>query len=86
MMRIFIVMRILTVRTLGLASRYFFDLNVVVDAPWSRSWCDTLDEASTAFGKTLNVGQYHKQWMEEAGYEDVHERVVKVSISVLASK
>lgn len=51
------------------------------NAPWTRSWCDTLETASTGFGKTLNVGRFHKQWMEEAGFVDVEERVVKVSVA-----
>lgn len=55
-----------------------YDL-LVKNAPWSRSWCDTLETASTAFGKTLNVGRFHRRWMEEAGFVDVEEKVVKVS-------
>jgi len=37
-----------------------------------------LDTASTAFGKTLNVGRFHRQWMEDAGFVDIQEKVVKV--------
>ncbi|TVY35145.1 Secondary metabolism regulator [Lachnellula subtilissima] len=64
-----------------------YDANVYSDedpnfekAPWTRSWCDTLDVSSTAFGKTLNVGRFHKQWMEEAGFVDIEEKVVKCPI------
>ncbi|TVY50320.1 Secondary metabolism regulator LAE1 [Lachnellula cervina] len=64
-----------------------YDANVYSDvdpnfekAPWTRSWCDTLEASSTAFGKTLNVGRFHKQWMEEAGFVDIEEKVVKCPI------
>jgi len=47
-------------------------------APWTKEWVEKLDEASLAFGKRINVARHHKQWMIDAGFEDVQERVVRV--------
>ncbi len=47
-------------------------------APWTKDWCETIDRLSTQFGKRVNVARSQKQWMEAAGFVDVHERVVKV--------
>jgi hypothetical protein len=41
-------------------------------------WVNKLDEASKMFGKQINVGRYHKQWMIDAGFEDVQERIFRV--------
>jgi hypothetical protein len=30
-----------------------------------------LAEASTIFGKNLNVAMFHEQWMEEAGFVNI---------------
>jgi len=64
-----------------------YDANVYSDedpdsknAPWTRSWIEHLEAGSTAFGKPLNVGRFHKQWMEEAGFVDIEEKVVKCPI------
>jgi hypothetical protein len=48
-------------------------------APWNQEWVTKLDEASKAFGKQINVAKRHKQWMIDAGFEDVVEKVVRVS-------
>lgn len=48
-------------------------------APWTREWVEKLDEASTMFGKTINVARKHKQWMIDAGFEDVEEKTIRVS-------
>lgn len=47
-------------------------------APWIKDWCMTLDKATTAFGKQINVAMKQKGWMKEAGFEEIVEKVVKV--------
>ncbi|KAF4445598.1 methyltransferase [Fusarium austroafricanum] len=49
-------------------------------APWTMEWVDKLDTASKMFGKQINVAKYHKQWMIDAGFEDVTERVYRIPI------
>ncbi|KAH6723713.1 S-adenosyl-L-methionine-dependent methyltransferase [Leptodontidium sp. 2 PMI_412] len=49
-------------------------------APWTLEWCETLNRVSTQFGKVLNVGRHHKRWLQEAGFVDVQEKVVKCPI------
>ncbi|CAJ0542855.1 Ff.00g002870.m01.CDS01 [Fusarium sp. VM40] len=49
-------------------------------APWTMEWVNKLDEASKMFGKQINVGRYHKQWMIDAGFEDVQERIFRIPI------
>ena len=51
-------------------------------APWTLEWCETLNRVSTQFGKMLNVGRHHKRWMQEAGFVDVQEKVVKVAFPI----
>jgi hypothetical protein len=41
-------------------------------------------KTSVDFGKPLNVGRFHKGWMEEAGFVDVEEKAVKVCSALLA--
>ena len=53
------------------------DLNLD-KAPWTLSWVTQLSKSSVDIGKPLNVGRFHKGWMEEAGFVDVEEKVVKV--------
>jgi SAM-dependent methyltransferase len=48
-------------------------------APWTMEWVNKLDSASKMFGKQINVAKYHKQWMIDAGFEDVQELVLRVS-------
>lgn len=43
-------------------------------------WLDELNEASERLGKPLRTAHLIKPWMEEAGFVDVEEKVVKVSI------
>lgn len=50
-------------------------------APWTMEWVDKLDGASKAYGKQINVAKNHRQWMIDAGFEDVKERVYRVSCS-----
>ncbi|CZR65212.1 related to methyltransferase [Phialocephala subalpina] len=52
----------------------------MVKAPWTKEWCETVDKATIAFGKQLNVGSKQRGWMEEAGFVDVEEKVVKVPL------
>ncbi|KAH7174850.1 S-adenosyl-L-methionine-dependent methyltransferase [Fusarium flagelliforme] len=49
-------------------------------APWTMEWVAKLDEASKMFGKQINIAKYHKQWMIDAGFEDVQERVHRIPI------
>lgn len=53
-------------------------------AVWTKKWVEKLDEASRMYGKQLNVARHHKQWMIDAGFEDVQEKVIRVRASVLA--
>ncbi|GME44272.1 related to methyltransferase [Neofusicoccum parvum] len=49
-------------------------------ARWTKTWCETMTEISTRFGKPLNVARLQKGWMEEAGFVDVREEIKKVPI------
>jgi hypothetical protein len=53
------------------------DLNLE-KAPWTLGWVTQLSKSSVDFGKPLNVGRFHRGWMEEAGFVDIEEKVVKV--------
>jgi cyclopropane fatty-acyl-phospholipid synthase-like methyltransferase len=56
------------------------DDDTIQRAPWTTEWCERQDVASTRFGKRLDVAHMHKQWLEEAGFEDVREQVFKVRL------
>ncbi|KAF4994238.1 hypothetical protein FDECE_13177 [Fusarium decemcellulare] len=58
----------------------FSDDDSCARAPWTMEWVDKLDGASKMFGKQINVAKYHKQWMIDAGFEDVEERVYRIPI------
>lgn len=47
-------------------------------APWTMEWCRKLLEASQRYGKINNVARFHKQWITDAGFEDVQERNYRV--------
>jgi len=49
-------------------------------APWTVEWCQTMEKLSTDFGKTINVARFQKKWMEDAGFVDVRERIIKVGL------
>ncbi|EGR48929.1 uncharacterized protein TRIREDRAFT_61284, partial [Trichoderma reesei QM6a] len=49
-------------------------------APWTMEWVDKLDAASRLYGKQINVARYQKQWIMDAGFEDVEERVYRIPI------
>ena len=41
--------------------------------PWTREWLKQLPVASIRFGKSMTVTNMHKQWLEEAGFQDVRD-------------
>lgn len=47
-------------------------------APWTMEWVDKLDAASKMYGKQINVARFQKQWIIDAGFEDVEERIYRV--------
>ncbi|KAL2195340.1 S-adenosyl-L-methionine-dependent methyltransferase [Corynascus similis CBS 632.67] len=49
-------------------------------APWTKEWVERIDEASRLFGKQINVARRHKQWMIDAGFENVEEKVIRIPI------
>ncbi|KAK3331573.1 methyltransferase [Cercophora scortea] len=49
-------------------------------APHSQEWVKKLDSASRTFGKQLNVAAFHKQWLIDAGFEDVQEVIHRIPI------
>jgi trans-aconitate methyltransferase len=48
------------------------------EAPATLDWVEKLSLVSKVVGKPLNVAQFQKKWMEDAGFVDVQERVFKV--------
>ncbi|KAF5497819.1 Secondary metabolism regulator LAE1 [Colletotrichum siamense] len=44
-------------------------------AIWTKEWVTKLDDASKTYGKQINVARFHKQWMIDAGFEDVQELI-----------
>ena len=59
----------------------FCDDDTAKLAPSFHEWRDRLIEASGKFGRTMGVAQNYKQWLVDAGFEDVHEEIYKVSFS-----
>ncbi|GAB1321060.1 Secondary metabolism regulator LAE1 [Madurella fahalii] len=49
-------------------------------AVWTKEWVTKLDNASKMFGKQINVAAQHKQWMIDAGFDDVWEEVRRIPI------
>ncbi|KAK3316026.1 methyltransferase [Apodospora peruviana] len=64
----------------------FSDDDSCARAPWTMEWVAKLDEASSKFGKQINVAKHHKQWMIDAGFEDVHEEVIRIPIGPWAQR
>ena len=62
------------------------DDDTINQAPWIKQWVELIDEASTKFGKRMNVAYQHPQWLKDAGFVDVREEVYKVSASFSPSK
>ena len=52
----------------------------LLKAPNTKRWQGLIDEASRRFGKRMNVAHLQKEWMEEAGFEEVRDEVVKVCL------
>lgn len=50
-------------------------------APSIMEWSRLHNEACAKFGKELDVAHRHKQWMIDAGFENVKEEVVKVCLT-----
>lgn len=48
-------------------------------APNVKKWLSLLDEASSKFGKKIDVAHKQKQWMIDSGLKDVREEIYKVS-------
>lgn len=46
-------------------------------------WMKTMVEGSSKFGKPLNVAPEWKKQMEEAGFVDVEQKILKVSTIVV---
>lgn len=57
----------------------FSDDDSIERAPWTKEWVTKLDAASKSYGKQFNVARHHKKWMIDAGFEDVTEKVIRVS-------
>ncbi|KAJ4286594.1 hypothetical protein N0V88_007956 [Collariella sp. IMI 366227] len=55
-------------------------------ATWTKEWVTMLDDASRMFGKQINVAKKHKQWMIDAGFEDVQERISRIPIGTWAKE
>ena len=47
-------------------------------APGCSEWIREVDRASVMFGKRLNIAHQHRQWMIDAGFDDVSEMIRKV--------
>jgi hypothetical protein len=59
----------------------FCDDDTADQAPSFIEWKDRLIEASQKFGRPMGVAQNFKQWVADAGFEDVHEEVYKIPFS-----
>jgi SAM-dependent methyltransferase len=52
----------------------------LTSAPWIKEWQGKLDEASSMFGKGMNVAATHKDKLVDAGFVDVHDDVYRIPI------
>lgn len=43
-------------------------------------WVETMSEMAEKFGKPLKIGTRLRGWMEDAGFEDIHDQVYRISI------
>jgi len=59
---------------------YYNDDETAKKAIWCQTWLKTLDDASIKFGKRLDVADHQKGWLEEAGFVNVTDMVVKIPI------
>ncbi|KAK4237736.1 secondary metabolism regulator LAE1 [Achaetomium macrosporum] len=58
----------------------FSDDDSLDRATWTKGWVEKLEESSQLFGKPINIARKHKQWMVNAGFEDVAEKVIRIPI------
>ncbi|BDD55388.1 hypothetical protein MAP00_000910 [Monascus purpureus] len=56
----------------------FSDDDTLSRATYLLEWRDRLVEASEKFGKRMGVAKNYKQWMIDAGFENVREEIYKV--------
>ncbi|KAH6692570.1 S-adenosyl-L-methionine-dependent methyltransferase [Plectosphaerella plurivora] len=49
-------------------------------AVWTKEWCEKLAGASVVFGRPINCAKDHRQWMIDAGFQDVKEEVYRIPI------
>ena len=61
-------------------AEFFADDDSLDRARWSVTWTTQLDEASQRFNKRINVAQFHKQWIIDAGFVDVKEEVHRIPV------
>lgn len=59
----------------------FTDDETKEKAPSFYKWVEHLKDASSKFGRPMGIAQNMRKWMEEAGFEDVHEEIRKVCLS-----
>ena len=59
----------------------FCDDDTYDSVTWLKDWVNQMDEVSEKFGKRMRTAQLHKQWIQEAGFIDVHEEIYKVNTS-----
>ena len=60
----------------------YSDDGTLEKAPYIRQWQEKLDEASTKFGKKMNIAHKYKGQMEAAGFVDVVDDVYKVRLPI----
>lgn len=58
------------------------DDDTIEKAENMRRWQELCNDAATKFGKVIKVGDTLKERMQNAGFVDVHEKIVKVRVSV----
>lgn len=61
------------------SERFYSDDNTIQNAPNLCEYARLLNEASSKFGKPLDIARHQKQFMIDAGFTNVREEVYKVS-------
>ncbi|KAL1981643.1 hypothetical protein VTN96DRAFT_2357 [Rasamsonia emersonii] len=59
----------------------YADDDTIHKAKHSLEWVKRLDEASSKFGKRMNVAQHYKGWLSQAGFVNVKEDVYKAPVA-----
>lgn len=59
----------------------YSDDGTLANAPFCCQWQQKIDEASTKFGKKMNIACCYKGQMEALGFVDVVDDIYKVSVS-----